>query len=343
MKAIFVKTSNWERFTDGIQTVQNRGAMEACMLLVYGEPGLGKSSIVTRWALEQSAIFVTAQAAWSVSEMLRAMASSKPAIPQYHTIRDTRAAVIGHVMKNQVPIVVDEADHLVSSRELIEALRGISDKRNVDYSYDKDVGTFTIDPNAGVDDGQPAPAVGTQLVIRYSRKGLQCDGVFMDTVDTVDVYPSNQFQTAFASMINALKAERPTKLFCSNRGFTILDRIIGSCAFVMFESFLVDYNWATGTYSKISDPASVAFNDGIKKQLRQLRRGHKFDVLALNYCDNGPAGDTLRQYIADECAKEGYMSWSTTILLNDPLPNNPMQMNPNGMIRGNTWRLLKKV
>ncbi|GHD63746.1 AAA family ATPase [Jeongeupia chitinilytica] len=127
MKAVFVKTSNWERFTDGIQAVDNRGAAEACMLLVNGEPGLGKTSIITRWALENNAIFVTAQSGWTVSEMLRAMANSKPGIPAHHTLRDTRASVIGHVMRNQVPIVVDEADHVVACSATIEALRGISD------------------------------------------------------------------------------------------------------------------------------------------------------------------------------------------------------------------------
>lgn len=97
------------------------------MLLVNGEPGLGKTSIITRWAMENSALFVTAQAGWGVSEMLRAMSSSKPGIAVHHAIRDQRAAVIGHVIRNQVPIVVDEADHVVASAATIEALRGISD------------------------------------------------------------------------------------------------------------------------------------------------------------------------------------------------------------------------
>lgn len=127
MKPVFVKTSNWERFTDGIQTVENRGAREACMLAVFGEPGLGKTSTLTRWAIEQNAIYVTAQAGWTVNEMLRAMTSSKPSMPQYHSMRETRAAIIGHVMRNQVPIVVDEAEHVLAGRELIETLRGISD------------------------------------------------------------------------------------------------------------------------------------------------------------------------------------------------------------------------
>ncbi|WKZ86352.1 hypothetical protein N5B55_05200 [Ralstonia pickettii] len=234
---------------------------------------------------------------------------------------------------------IDDAERLLVSND-----SGFVYTANVDYSYDKDTGAFIMDPNAGVDSGaQPALVAGQTLHIIYTRKGLNCDGLFMDTVDTVDVYPSQAFQSAFADMINRLKALWPSKAFCSNRGFTILDAIIKSCSYVMFESFLVDYDWATGAYAKIADPESVAYNDAIKEQLRALRRSHRFDVLALNYCDNGPAGDELRNYIADTCYKEGYISWSSTIMLDDPLPNKPVSVNPGGAIRSNVWYLLKQV
>ncbi|AVH85339.1 hypothetical protein RsoM2USA_411 [Ralstonia phage RsoM2USA] len=215
-------------------------------------------------------------------------------------------------------------------------------KKNLDYSYDATAGVIAIEPTAGVDAGYTAPVAGTQFSVTYQKKGLQCDGIFMDTVDTVDVYPSEQFNQAMADMINSLKASNPTKYFCSNRGFSVLDKIISSCSHVMFETFLSEYNWDTGQYYEITDPDSVSFNDGIKKQLRNLRRQHKFDVFALNYCDNGPSGDALRQKINDQCYAEGYMSWTSTIDLNDPLPVIPMNVNPGGAIRSNTWMMLRK-
>lgn len=236
---------------------------------------------------------------------------------------------------SQYPI--DDAEPLE-----IKSGTGFVYARNVDYSYDPTSGAFLLDPNAGVGAGQPAPVAGSLVTITYTKKGLQCDGVFMDTVDTVDVYPSDAFQNAFAGMINGLKARWPDKAFCSNRGFSILDRMIQSCSFVMFESFLVDYNFETMVYSKITDPGSVSYNNNIKAQLRDLRRQHRFDVLALNYCDNGPGGDALRQYIAEECLAEGYMSWSSTILLNDPLPNQSIPI-ARGPIRSMVWSLLKET
>lgn len=234
---------------------------------------------------------------------------------------------------------IDDAERLVVTNDA-----GYVYVPNVDYGYDKETGAFIFDLNAGVDNGaQPALVAGQNLHVIYTRKGLNCDGVFMDTVDTVDVYPTEAFQDAFADVINRLKANWPSKAFCSNRGFTILEKIIKSCSYVMFESFLCDYDWATGLYSKIDDPDSNAYNDGIKEQLRALRRSNRFDVLALNYCDNGPAGDELRDYIADVCYKEGYISWSSTILLDDPLPNKPVSVNKGGAIRSNVWYLLKQV
>ena len=39
MKHQFVKTSNYGRFMDAVRDVEQRGAAEASMLLVYGNPG----------------------------------------------------------------------------------------------------------------------------------------------------------------------------------------------------------------------------------------------------------------------------------------------------------------
>ncbi|HGX92123.1 MAG TPA: ATP-binding protein, partial [Candidatus Tenderia sp.] len=43
MKHTFVKTENTQRFREGIAILEERGAMEASMMLVTGAPGYGKS------------------------------------------------------------------------------------------------------------------------------------------------------------------------------------------------------------------------------------------------------------------------------------------------------------
>ncbi len=126
MKPVFVKTSNWERFANGLAAVEGRGAAEACWLLLTGEPGLGKSSIVTRWAVEQRAVFVTAQPTWTVSSLFLALAQALRTT-EFRRTNDARAHVCGMVLRQQIPIVVDEADHLARNFDALEALRGVSD------------------------------------------------------------------------------------------------------------------------------------------------------------------------------------------------------------------------
>ena len=50
MKRTFVKTTNASRFLSGVQALNQRGAEEACLVVVDGEPGLGKSAVIQWWA-----------------------------------------------------------------------------------------------------------------------------------------------------------------------------------------------------------------------------------------------------------------------------------------------------
>lgn len=212
---------------------------------------------------------------------------------------------------------------------------------NVDYAYDPVTGVFSFDTTAGTADGQPALTNGTQLKFTYYKKGLQCDGLFMDTVDTVDVYPSEAFNQGMADMINSLKAQYPNAHFCSNRGFSVLNKIIPSCRFVMFESFLSDYNFDTGTYQLVTDPDAIAFNNEIIQQLNDLRNQYVFDVIALNYAPNDSSGDTIRNTVNAQAYALGYLSWVSVIDLNAPQMTN-VNVNPNGVLRQNQWTIVRK-
>jgi hypothetical protein len=215
--------------------------------------------------------------------------------------------------------------------------------KNSQFSHDSKSGAISFAPDISAVEGVPLLVAGSQIAVTYYRKGLDCDGVFMDTVDTVDVYPSEEFQTKFVDMVNDLKRMFPNKMFCSNRGFGILDRIIHSCSHVMFESFLSDYNWNTDTYGLITNPGTIEWNNGIKDQLKRLRKDNVFDVLALNYCHNGPAGDIIRKSIYDACYSEGYMCWTSTILLNSPEPLLGTDHKTVGRIRTSKWNAIRKV
>lgn len=211
---------------------------------------------------------------------------------------------------------------------------------NIDYSFDKMTGAIVLDVATG--GPAPIPAVGDVLVLSYSTRGLGADGVFMDTIDTVDVYPDPVYQAAAADLINQLKALHPDKMFCANRGFTIYDKMIQSCSWVMTESVFSDYNFDTNTYQLVTDPASVQFNNDVTRWIQELRKKHRFDVVCLNYAPNDSSGDSIRQIVMQKCMDLGWLGWLSTILLNDPLPNNPVTRTT-GAIRSNQWKPVRKM
>lgn len=186
--------------------------------------------------------------------------------------------------------------------------------QNADYSFDMKTGAFVF--NAGI--AVPV-TVGQQLKISYTKKGHHMDGIFMDTIDDSDVYP--QMGNLMAALVNNLKANTGTKLI-SNRGFTNLNNFIQSCVGVMFESWLTGWNENTGAYYQLTDADSLTFNNQVNAQLFNLRMKHTFDVYSLNYCNADASGNALRLYCAEEDRKKGYLSWTSTIDLNLPAPNN---------------------
>ena len=199
-----------------------------------------------------------------------------------------------------------------------------------DYTFDAKTGAFVLSTTIS-----PSVTIGQQLKISYTRKGHHMDGVFFDTVDTPDVYGGNDppfpfvvgYATLFAEMINNFKAANPSARIISNRGFTILPDIIQSCVGggVMFESWLTlpteEEDLNDTDYFIITDPDTVALNDGFNEMLRTLRLTHEFDVFSLNYCLPGSAGNALRAYCRAEDAKRGYLSWQAIITLTTPADN----------------------
>lgn len=225
---------------------------------------------------------------------------------------------------------------------LVDTVSGFEYLPNLHYSMDKMDGTFIFaDLDYPPSPEYVKPFEGQQLKLRYFKRGLGADGVFMDTVDTVDVYPAEEYQAGFAGIINELKSYYPTKGFCSNRGFSILDRIIDSCSLVMTESVFSHYDFTEGTYSEVTG-AAAAWNEEVAKSIQELRRNKTFDVVCLNYAPNGPEGDTIRKNVEEKCLELGWMPWLSTILLNDPLPNRPYRFQK-GFIRTNDFTKIRVV
>lgn len=136
MRPEFVETSNYRRFTAALTRLDERGAPEACMVVVDGKPGLGKTATMARWAAQTGSIYLCAQQGWDYGWLIRELLAelSVTDIP-----RDKRArfsliirrlgdlASAAALEGRPFSMIIDEADRISGRPELMETIRGISD------------------------------------------------------------------------------------------------------------------------------------------------------------------------------------------------------------------------
>lgn len=136
MKPEFVETGNYRRFTSALTRLDERGAQEACLVVVDGKPGLGKTATMARWTAQTGSIYLRAQRGWDYSWFVQELLAelSITTIPRGRRDRfrlvierlddlATDAAIEGRPFS----LVVDEADLISGKPEVMEAIRGISD------------------------------------------------------------------------------------------------------------------------------------------------------------------------------------------------------------------------
>ena len=128
MRSAFVKTENYVRFGNAIKAVEQRGAKEAGMLLVHGQPGYGKSAIIENWAVNNAAIFLRANVDWTPKYFLIELAKTMKK-PTQGTAEQLFARLLAEISATEVPIVIDEAENtLNNSAAVLEKIRDFSDR-----------------------------------------------------------------------------------------------------------------------------------------------------------------------------------------------------------------------
>lgn len=127
MKKGFVKTENFRRLAEAQKRVERRGAREACLVLIKGKYGIGKSELTERWATDSGWIFVRAKATWTKRAMLDELADLM-GVSKTGRNQEVQARIIGRLAVDMVPMIIDEADFLVgSTATLLEVIRDITD------------------------------------------------------------------------------------------------------------------------------------------------------------------------------------------------------------------------
>lgn len=137
MRSTFVETSNVKRFMSALRTLDERGAVEACMVVVDGKPGLGKTTTLARWVAQTGSVYLRAQKGWDYSWFIQDLLTELSV--SYQPIRGKRerfARVLQELQARSEQagledkvfgLVVDECDLVSNRSEIMEAIRGISD------------------------------------------------------------------------------------------------------------------------------------------------------------------------------------------------------------------------
>ena len=104
------------------------------------------------------------------------------------------------------------------------------------------------------------------------------DGVFLDNVDYVDLYPEKK--RAMVNLIRTIRERYPRMVIIVNRGFSIKDEVALYVDYVLFEDFVTYYDFSTGKY-KIFSESDLEWEF---EQVKELQALH-VPVLALSYAD----------------------------------------------------------
>ena len=127
MKFQYVKTSNHERFMSGLSAMKQRGASEACIMLLIGDPGTGKSCTVDHWGSEQQAIYIEGMPGMSLSFVWDYLSDQTGVKGQSKF--DKFKLMVDYFKRTRQPIILDEAQHgFPNKAECIETLRRIAEQ-----------------------------------------------------------------------------------------------------------------------------------------------------------------------------------------------------------------------
>jgi hypothetical protein len=112
------------------------------------------------------------------------------------------------------------------------------------------------------------------------KKGIQ--GLFLDTLDTVDLYP--QTRSGMAELIRQIRENYPGIPLIANRGFSMLESLVGEVDAILFEAFTTRWDPASGR-SRIHSKNDLAWVDGVLRRIRELSMKNELQVLVLDYAD----------------------------------------------------------
>lgn len=144
MRQKTVPIKSWVELETAFAAVQALPRGYPRMILVHGEPGLGKTTGVDRIHLKHGGVYMVASSTWSPRVLLEQLAS-RLGIPVTRRMRvsDILEAILDDIDAKRVPIIViDEFDRVAHKNNIVELIREIYDIAEVPIAL---VGMGTIE------------------------------------------------------------------------------------------------------------------------------------------------------------------------------------------------------
>ncbi len=112
------------------QTLAERDLGIPGMMLIYGEPGFGKTTTITWLVNQANGVFVRANATWTPNSMLAAIMQELGADPMNRT-----SQMLNHIsqqlIESQRPLFIDEANYLKGNQQMLNTLKDLHDMTDV--------------------------------------------------------------------------------------------------------------------------------------------------------------------------------------------------------------------
>ncbi len=173
------------------------------------------------------------------------------------------------------------------------------------YKSEWGLGENTAWGSIMVDARQPGwQALILSTAADYRAQGF--DGIFMDTIDTVDVYPETQ--PGMVDLIHQLRQAHPDSILVQNRGFTVLDETVEDIDAVMFEDLSTTYDFDTSTYLRADNTEQAEMLQGVMDDKGIV-------ILSLDYVK--PGDDETARLAVKTAQSYGFIPALATILLDD--------------------------
>ena len=140
-------------------------------------------------------------------------------------------------------------------------------------------------------------------IINIKNKGF--DGIFLDTIDTVDLYP--EFKNGMVSLIEFIREKNPEFMIVANRGFSIFEDIFRYIDGILFECLSTHYDFSRKKYEKWEGSDNI-WVENKAMQIREIihkNNRNSFLLLALDYCREND--NSLIEYAERKAKKFGFL------------------------------------